>query len=269
MTAGETWTREVLAELRADRFRPAAWRTFFGRSFVRAAESRAVHAEEHRQLTIVAVVGLAGWTGVAAAGRPWLGLAGAGWLLLLLLMVDWHLGMLEDEAGRPLRGLGAPNLLGIGRGALVPALLATPAPVLATLLVVAGAADVVDGSVARAHRRESRLGRFLDGGVDAAVLVAAAIAAARLDLLPWWAAALVLARHLLQWSALALAYFTGARMVRAVSGRAPGLVLFAGLLLAPLHVRGAAVVVALGAAAGIGTLALSTVRTLRPAIETG
>jgi phosphatidylglycerophosphate synthase len=264
VTAGETWTRELLAELRARRFRPAAWQVCFGRSFERAAETRARRARDHRRLKLLAAAGLAGWAVVALLGRPWLGVGGAAWLLAMLLMVDWHLAMLEDDEGRPLPGIGVPNLLGIGRGALVPLLLAVPAPVLLTLLALAGASDVIDGWLARAWHYQSRLGRFLDGGVDALVLGAAAIATARLGLLPWWTATLVLARYLLQWSALTFAYFLGLPIIRAVPGRAAGLVLFGGLALALLQVGGATVLVAMGAVAGMAVLARNGDRSLRP-----
>jgi phosphatidylglycerophosphate synthase len=264
VTVGEAWARELLAELRARRFRPAGWHVFFARSFRRAAETRARRAAEHRRLKVLAAVGLAGWAIVAVLGRPWLGLGGAAWLFTMLVMVDWHLGMLEDDQGRPLPGIGVPNLLGIGRCALVPLLLGVRTPVLLALLALAGASDLIDGWVARTRRMESRLGRFLDGGVDALVLGATAIAAARLELLPWWTAALVLARYLLQWSALAFAYFLGLPIIRALPGRAGGLVLFGGLVLALLQVDGATALVVMGAVAGMAVLARNGVRSLRP-----
>jgi cardiolipin synthase len=265
MTAGEAWTRELLADLRASGFRPTGWRSFLSRSFARSAEMRALRRREHRQLVLLATLGTAAWAAVAAGGQPWLALAGAAWLVLLLLLVDWHLGMLEDETGRRLAGLGIPNLLGIGRGALVPALLATPAPLVLTLLLAAGASDVLDGPLARARGQESRLGRFLDGGVDACVLGAVAVAAARLGLLPWWSAGLVLGRHLAQWSALALAYFLGVQTAREsiVNSRTAGLVIFGGLVLALIHVPLAGEVVAAGALAAIAALVLTIARTLR------
>ena len=78
-------------------------------------------------------------------------------------------------------------------------------------------------------------------------------------------AGLVLARHLAQWSTLALAYFLGVHTAPAslVSSRAAGIVVFGGLVLALLHMRGADLIVAAGALAALGALILTAVRTLR------
>src|SRR5262249_59472022 len=131
------------------------------------------------------------WAAVAGFD-PWLALAGTGWWLLAIAMVDWHLGMLEDESGRPLRWLGLPNLLSLARAAIVPVLLVAAPALLSALLILAGATDAIDGRLARARGEETRLGLWLDGGADALMLSAAAVGAARHDLLLWWAAALLL-----------------------------------------------------------------------------
>lgn len=269
MTAGEAWTRDLLRELRAQRCRPRAWARFLARSFARARATRAERRREHRQTLLVAAAGLAAWAAVASV-RPWLALAGAGWWLLVIAMVDWHLGMLEDASGRALRRLGLPNLLSLARAAVVPVFLVAPPALLAAILIPAGVSDGVDGPLARARGEETRLGVWLDGGLDALVLSAAAVGAARHDLLPWWAAALVLGRHALQWLVVTLAYFVrAAAPTRSgiVSGKAPGLVLFAGLAFAALRLPGAAPLVALGALGGVTTFALTVVRVrhLQPA----
>jgi phosphatidylglycerophosphate synthase len=271
MTEGERWTRDLLAALRSARYRPAAWRVFLARSFERAANTRTARLHEHRQLVAFEALGLAAWAAVALAG-PWLALAGAVWLTLLLLMVDWHLGMLEDDEGRPLDGLGAANVLSILRGAIAPALLISSPAALAALLVAAGSSDAIDGPLARARGETSRLGRWLDGGVDACLLGVAAVAAARLGLLPWWAAGLVLARHAVQWSALALAYFARAEPPArggVVSGKTPGLVLFGGLVLAVLRVPGAPALVVVGALGGLATFILTALHSVRAQAAAG
>jgi phosphatidylglycerophosphate synthase len=267
MTAGETWTRERLAELRGDRYRPAAWRLFLASSFACARRTRAIRTREHRQLLTLAVIGAATWGGLAALGLPWLALIGAAWLALLLLMVDWHLGMLESDTGRPLQKLGAANLISLVRGSLAPALLAAPPTVLLTLLLGAGLSDAIDGPLARALGHQSRLGRFLDPGVDAFVLGAAAVAATRLGLLPWWAACLVLARYAAQWAGLAVAYFACIELPRPngfVPWKLPGPIVFCGLILACAHFTMATTVVAAGALAGLATLTAIGVRSFRP-----
>ena len=229
MTTGEAWTRELLSELRALRYAPHAWVRFLAQSFLRARTARAEHRHEHRQTLRTGAAGIAAW-GALLAFQPWLAAAGMLWWLLVIAMVDWHLGMNEDDSGRPLGRLGIPNLLSIARAAVIPALLVTPAAVLATLLIAGGVTDVIDGPLARARGEETRLGVWLDGGVDGLMLSAAAIGAASHGLLPWWAAALVLGRHALQWLVVTLTYFIRASAPTRsgfVSGKAVGLVLFA------------------------------------------
>lgn len=263
MSEGEAWTAEQLAQLRASRYTPHAWLRLLACSFVRAREARAERRRAHRQTVAIGVVGVAAWIAVLAAGRPWLALAGALWWLLVALMIDWHLGMLEDPLGRRLAGLGLANLLTIARAGVVPALVVASPALLAALLIPAGIADGIDGPLARARREQSRLGLSLDGGVDGLVIGAAAIGAARAGILPWWAAALALGRHLIQWLVVAAASFLHARAPARdglVSGKIPGLVLFAGLALAALRVPSAPVLVLLGALGGLATFGLTITR---------
>ena len=260
---GETWTTEVLGALRAARFRPVAWIRFLACSFERAAEARSRRRREHLQLLLVGGAGVAGWAAVGAVGHVWLALAGAAWVALLVAMVDWHLGMLEDDTGRALRGIGLPNWLAVARGGVVPLLVVLPPVWLVVVLVPAGLGDVVDGRLARARGETSRMGIWLDGGIDAFVLGAAAIGAARDGLVPWWAAALVLFRHSVQWAVLVAAFFVRAEPPPRegfVPAKLPGLVLFAGLVLAVLGVGFGVVLVVLGAVGGIATFVFSVVR---------
>lgn len=262
MTEGEAWARELLTELRADAYRPDAWRRFLARSFERARATRRQRAVEHRQLLLVAVAGLASWASVLAL-RPWLAMAGALWWLLVVAMVDWHLGMLEDEHGQPQRRLGLPNLLVLARAATVPALLVASPPLLAALLIPAGVTDAIDGRLARRRQQETRLGVWLDGSVDTLVLSAAAVGCARDGLLPWWIAGVVVARHLAPWLLVSLAYFVRATPPprdSLAAGKAAGLIIFSGLVLASLHLPAAVPIVVLGAAAGLATLGLRLTR---------
>ncbi len=266
MTEGEAWARELLAELRGDGYRPGAWLRFLARSFERARTTRRQRPVEHRQVLLAGAAGLAAWAAVAAV-RPWLALAGALWWLLAVAMVDWHLGMLEDEHGRPQRRLGLPNLLALARAATVPALLVAPPALLAAILIPAGLSDGIDGPLARRRRQQTRLGVWLDGSADTLVLSAAAIGAARDGLLPWWVAGLVVARHAAPWLLVSLAYFvnlTAPPRDRLAAGKAAGLVLFSGLVLAALHLPAAVPIVVLGVAGGLATLSMRLAR-MQPA----
>jgi phosphatidylglycerophosphate synthase len=269
MTEGETWVRELLCELHAGSYRSTAWRRFLARSFERARTTRRERRHEHRQALAAGVVGLAVWAGVASVS-PWLALAGALWWLLVTAMVDWHLGMLEDDRGRPLRRLGLPNAVTLARAAVVPVLpIAAPA-LLGAILIPAGLADAIDGPLARRRGEETRLGRWLDWSTDSILVSAAALGAARHGLLPGWATALVLAKQLLPWPALSLAYFVRLAPpshARFVSWQPPGLLLFVGLVLATLHLRAAVPLVAVGSVGGLGALTVTLVRAgrLQPA----
>jgi cardiolipin synthase len=263
VTEGERWTQEVLAELRADRYRPRAWLRFLARSFVFARQRRGERRLEHRETLLLGALGLAGWLGVGLAGRPVLAAAGCAWWLLATAMLDWHLGMLELPDGTRHEGLGIPNLLTQLRGGTPPALAAlfgTPAGTI--VLALAGASDVLDGWLARRRGETTRLGRWLDGSVDGLVLGAAALGAHAAGRAPGWLLALVLARFGLPWLLVGVLTFRSAATPpaeRLVPGRIPGLALFAGLSLLAFDAGGGVLVTALGAAGGLGTFALTIV----------
>jgi phosphatidylglycerophosphate synthase len=265
VTPGEAWTRDVLRELRAGGYRLRAWQRFLARSFERARATRRVRRREHRQVLLVGVAGIAVWVAVAAF-RPWLALAGALWWLPVIAMLDWHLGMLENDRGRPLRRLGLPNLLSLARAAVVPVLPLAPPALLSAILIPAGLTDAIDGPLARRRGEETRLGRWLDGTADTLALSAASVGAARHGLLPWWAVTLVLGRQALPWLAVSFAYFrrgAAPSPAGAFSGKATGVALFAGLALASLHLPGGVPLVVLGSVAGIATFGTTIARAFR------
>jgi hypothetical protein len=103
--------------------------------------------------------------------------SGLGWWAAVALMLDWHLGMVETEDGRP-RPLGPADALTLLRVWLAPAVLDEPRP---ALVALAGASDVLDGVVARAGE-PTRIGRDLEGLADACFAVAALRGARRREL---------------------------------------------------------------------------------------
>jgi CDP-diacylglycerol--glycerol-3-phosphate 3-phosphatidyltransferase/cardiolipin synthase len=269
VTEGERWTRELLAELRAARFSPAAWRRFFARSLERSRERRAERGRAHRQALVLGAAGLAGWTAVGLAGAPALGAAGGVWWLAVVVMLDWHLGLLERPDGTPLRGLGAANVLSLARAGLVPALFWLSPSALAAALVALAAADVADGGLARARGEASRLGLWLDPAVDTVTLLAAALVLDRAGALPGWATVAVAVRATVPWLAVAAIALARAELPRAgryLSGRLPGLVLLTGLVLAALGRPEGAPLAAAGALAALATFGVSAVAAVaRPA----
>jgi len=93
-----------------------------------------------------------------------------------------------------------PNLICLIRIALiVPLLQAMVAGDQARILVlfsVAAVSDALDGYLAKRFNWTSELGRFLDPAADKLLLVSVFIAAAWLDIAPWWVAAVAVARDL-------------------------------------------------------------------------
>jgi phosphatidylglycerophosphate synthase len=259
MTEGELWARELLIELRAGRFCAAAWVRFFRRSFERAETTRRARTREHRTVVLLAASGAAAWTAAGLAVLGPVGAAGAAWWLSLCLMLDWHLGMLERPDGRPLAGLGLANTLALLRIGVAPAPLLVSRDAAGVLLLVAGMTDAIDGPLARRREEVTRLGRWLDGAADSSVLGAAALTAP----LPGWVRTLVLARWGLPWVGVAACYFARTHAPSregAVSGRYPGLVLFAGLVLVLFGLPAGAWPVAAGAVGGLVTLGLTAAR---------
>lgn len=179
--------------------------------------------------------GSAIWSAAALAGRePFRRRSGAfaAWWALTWLMLDWHIGMLETEAGEP-RNLGPADACTLLRVWLVPAAADEPRPWMCAL---AFASDGLDGRLARATA-PTRLGRDLEGVADAAFAVAALRGARRHGRIGAGAARAELAR---------IALGTGYAVVDAFGSAAPDVaVLRAARPTAPI--RAAAL-----AAAGLG-----------------
>ena len=158
LTDGERWAREELERLR---FTPAGVGRFLLASWRRSAEIRRARPDLARRARIWMAVGAVLYV---VAGRP----RGLAWWGATALMLDWHLGMVETEDGRP-RNLGTADALTLARAWLVPVALDRPAPV---VCLVAAATDALDGPAAR-RAGPTRAGRNLEGLVDACFTVAA------------------------------------------------------------------------------------------------
>lgn len=94
-----------------------------------------------------------------------------------------------------------PNLICLLRIALViPLVLAMrdgEQVLILVLFSVAAVSDALDGYLAKRFGWSSDLGRFLDPMADKLLLVSVFIAAAWLDIAPWWVAAVAVARDLI------------------------------------------------------------------------
>jgi hypothetical protein len=87
--------------------------------------------------------------------------AGLAWWAACAAMLDWHLGMVEEEDGRP-ASLAAADACTLARAWLVPVAADAAHP---AAVALAAATDVLDGRLARASRT-TRAGRDLEGLVD-------------------------------------------------------------------------------------------------------
>jgi hypothetical protein len=262
-TQGELWARAELDCLRVRRFSPRALVRFLAASQRRANEIRRSRPKLARQEARWALAGAAAWLALAGLRIDPFRLSArrglAGWAATML-MLDWHLGMVETADGRP-RPLAAADAATLLRAWLVPAVAERPAP---ALCVIGFATDVLDGRLARASE-PTRLGRDLEGLVDAAFTAAVLRGCRRQDLLSRPAVLTELARIAVGATYGTAAYFT--------TSRAPGRrVLAAGRATAPLRAAGALAAVAgrrrlggallvSGSVAGIATLGMSARRT--------
>ncbi len=114
-------------------------------------------ADRRRSVPRPAAAGLAGWAAT-------------------MLMLDWHLWMLETPDGRP-RNLGPADAATLLRAWLVPAVAHDPR---AGLCLLGYVTDAVDGPLARATA-PTRLGRDLEELVDAVFAIAVLRGARRRD----------------------------------------------------------------------------------------
>jgi len=123
--------------------------------------------------------GVTAWLALAAADiQPFRRAIRAGltsWTATVV-MLDWHLGMLETEHGEP-RNLGPADAATLIRAWLIPAVADTPSP---ALCLLGFATDVADGQLARATA-PTRMGRDLEGLVDTCFAAAALRGAQRHD----------------------------------------------------------------------------------------
>lgn len=177
LTEGERWTRRELETLRGDGFSPSAIARFLAAASSRAREVRRARPDLASQAHRWAAVGGGAWSLAAALGiEPFRRRArtGLAWWGATSLMLDWHLGMVETEDGRP-RMLARADGLTLARAWLVPIAADSPTPL---VLGLGAATDVLDGHLAR-RGEPTRAGRDLEGLVDACCSLAALAGLAR------------------------------------------------------------------------------------------
>ncbi len=94
-----------------------------------------------------------------------------------------------------------PNVLSFIRLLLVPVFfvfVVTDHDFLALiLLIVSSITDFVDGQIARRFNQVTRLGQLLDPAADRLLILAALIGLSIRDVIPWWLAAVIIARDVM------------------------------------------------------------------------
>jgi hypothetical protein len=190
LTDGERWAREQLATLLAARLAPRAVAAFLVASQRRADAERAARPGTARRMRRWMGAGAGAYAARALDHRSARRLRGElTWWAATWLMLDWHLGMLETEDGRA-RGLGPADAVTLARAWAVPLAAHGAGP---ALCLTAWASDGLDGRLARATA-PTRLGRDLEGLVDACFAAAALRGARRSDAIGRAAVAAELAR---------------------------------------------------------------------------
>lgn len=140
-------TDELLAGLRAGRWRPAAWARFLTLAARRSVHQARAHPRALVELTAVHVIM------ALRAGRQ-----GRRWVVVSWALAASHLGMLEDR-----RSLGVPNAITLLRANLP--VLGGPTRWLPLLALVT---DLLDGRFARHLGAETAFGSSADSLADAA-----------------------------------------------------------------------------------------------------
>lgn len=109
----------------------------------------------------------------------------------------------ETLRGQPLRPWTIPNAIGFARIGLLVAFVVIGLgddehrALLAVLYALAAWGDQLDGLAARLTGQYSRLGALLDPAIDRALVISGVIVTWRLELLPRWALAVLIAREAL------------------------------------------------------------------------
>lgn len=140
-------TNDLLRDLAAGRWRPAAWAQFLGAAAGRSVDQARLHPRALAEVS--ALHGL-----LLAVAPP----SGRRWVSTSWLLASTHLGLLEDRSH-----LGPADLLTLARGSL-PAVVSARHPWLAGLAM---ATDFVDGRLARHTGTTTPFGAYADVFADA------------------------------------------------------------------------------------------------------
>ena len=203
------FAEDLLQDLRRARYTPAAIVTYVRAIVARAVHRVPQHADTVRSVAATALV-LFGLQFAAALyfsatfgrefGVTYL-VASSSVLLVACFWVLAHLGLLTgpDEGSGILHRLPFPVAITMLRLVALPAVVLFVRhamwPIAVWVFVGAAFTDVLDGVIARAFGMQSHTGKVLDPIVDIVFNVTIFVTLAQVGQIPWWVAALVLARY--------------------------------------------------------------------------
>lgn len=221
---------DLLTTLRADRFRPRAWGSFFQRSWLMSCQTARANPSLKRSwqrvtgvmalFTLLILVSNTLFAGLADTLRLFPGFVFCvAWQQSDLF---WHLGLNRSIRRNTLfptigiantltwlRGLGASYLLGRLSGGL-----STPAGVALAIFLCGSATDILDGQIARRTATQSKLGQIADAEADFCLYLALTIILLQNGALLFWIGCVMLLRFLLPLVAALLSYLAFTSPVR-------------------------------------------------------
>jgi cardiolipin synthase len=201
----------LLRDLKEGGYSLHAWGRFWRDSWVRSVQMIQEHAELRQSwigfglvgATAIITVSLASLRFLPAEEAFWFFLSSLLWWAVLMTDLGLHLGLMVNlETGEMERSLGWPNRLTELRGFSAVwvawgahwASAGSYIPLL-TVFAAAGASDLLDGWLARRRHVSTRWGRLYDPFMDGLFFSVAAVALAKINVLPDWLAALVVFRY--------------------------------------------------------------------------
>lgn len=228
--AEQKFVVDLLTALRADRFRPRAWGSFFQRSWLMSCQTARANPSLKRSwqritgvmtlLTMLILVSNTLFAGLADTLRLF-----PGFIFCVVWQQSdlfWHLGLNRSAQTNKLfptigvantltwlRGLGASYLLGRLSGGLT----ISPGVVL-TIFLCGIATDILDGHIARRTATQSKLGQVADAEADFCLSLALTIILLRSGELSPWIGLVIVLRFIAPLVAALLSYLAFASPVR-------------------------------------------------------
>ena len=206
------FTHELIDNLARDRYSLPAWQRFLSRAWVRSLEDIRKAPARTRSFVRWAIVGAV--IGIAVvllalafhdvreavtAAALWI-----PWYAVAVLFGLTHLGMVDDQMGRPHASLLLPNALSFARLSLAPLVMwpclnaplhPVTGPIFVLFLAMLAITDVLDGWLARRRNTSTRMGRMLDSLADSAFLTFLAVGLYTAGVLPTLLFALLIMRY--------------------------------------------------------------------------